>query len=261
MDPWCRPLCEQEAEGGGSSDDDEDEQARPSGVPWPNGRLPLLDKPSRPASDGEKRALKRARLARIDMPAAARTGFSEMRPDFAMLEEHESKVQRLAGRLDAGQVVVPIDKDVHSVMSCTAGAGSQDYHEYRQRRRQERGRLGAVHAEAMKAKVMEQFEAEQGERAAEQQQKTNKRAVKRQRQKAAKQAPTGAADDGGASTPADPEQAAVLPDGDARDASSDGAAAPQVGSLRHMPTTEGNWEVHHLSASGDWVLGLGLCGI
>ena len=31
----------------------------------------------------------------------------------------------------------------------------------------------------------------------------------------------------------------------------------QVGELRHMPTAEGNWEVHHLSASGDWVLGLG----
>ena len=250
MDPWCRPLCEQEAEGGGSSDDDEEEEAQPSGVPWPNGRLPLLDKPARPASDGEKRALQRARVARIDMPAAARTDFSEMRPDFTMLEEHESKVQRLAGRLDDGQVAVPIDKDVHSVMSCTAGAGSQDYHEYRQRRRQERGRLGAAHAEAMKAKVKEQWEAEQGERAAEQQQKTNKRAAKRQRQKAAKQAPTVAADN--------PEPS-VLPDGDATRA--DGAAAPKAAHAhrrRHMPTAEGTWEVHHLAASGDWVLGLGM---
>ena len=102
------------------------------------------------------------------MPAAARSGFSEMRPDFAMLEEHESKVQRLAGRLDGGEVAVPIDKDVHSVMSCTAGAGSQDFHEYRRGRRQERGRLGAAHADAMKAKAKEQWEAEQAERAAEQ---------------------------------------------------------------------------------------------
>ena len=167
MDPWCRPLCEQEAEGGGSSSDDEDEEARPRGVPWPNGRPPLLDAPARPASDGEKRALKRARVARIDMPAAARSGFSEMRPDFAMLEEHESKVQRLAGRLD-GEVAVPIDKDVHSVMSSTAGAGSQDFHEYRRGRRHERGRLGAAHADAMKAKAKEQWEVEQAERAAEQ---------------------------------------------------------------------------------------------
>ena len=91
-----------------------------------------------------------------------------MRPDFAMLEEHESKVQRLAGRLDGGEVAVPIDKDVHSVMSCTAGAGSQDFHEYRRGRRQERGRLGAAHADAMKAKAKEQWEAEQAEWAAEQ---------------------------------------------------------------------------------------------
>eukprot|EP00964_Phaeocystis_antarctica_P027500 scaffold15515_cov54-Phaeocystis_antarctica.AAC.4 len=39
-----------------------------------------------------------------------------------MLEEHESKVQRLAGRLADGQIVVPIDKDVHTVMGSTAGA-------------------------------------------------------------------------------------------------------------------------------------------
>ena len=44
-----------------------------------------------------------------------------MRPDFTMLEEHESKVQRLAGRLEDGQIVVPIDKDVHTVMGSTAG--------------------------------------------------------------------------------------------------------------------------------------------
>ena len=161
MDPWCRPLGEKEEEGGGSSDNDDEEEevTRPRGVPWPNGRLPLLDKLARPASDGEKRALNDDRyVARIDMPAAARTGappetapapapapepepalslslrlslrpaaapavagFSEMRPDFTMLEEHESKVQRLVGRLADGQVVVPIDKDVHTVMGSTAG--------------------------------------------------------------------------------------------------------------------------------------------
>ena len=79
-----------------------------------------------------------------------------MRPDFTMLEEHESKVQRLAGRLEDGQIVVPIDKDVHTVMGSTAGAGSQEFHEYRHARRQERGRLGAARAEAMKVKVKEQ---------------------------------------------------------------------------------------------------------
>ena len=197
------------------------------------------------------------RLSLRPAAAPAVAGFSEMRPDFTMLEEHESKVQRLAGRLEDGQIVVPIDKDVHTVMGSTAGAGSQEFHEYRHARRQERGRLGAARAEAMKAKVKEQWEAEQGERAAEQQQKTNKRAAKRQRQKAAKQAPTGDPDHGGASTPAAPEPAA-LPDGDTT--CSDGAAAAQpaqVGELRHMPTAEGNWEVHHFSASGDWVLGLG----
>ena len=77
MDPWCRPLGEKEEEGGGSSDNDDEEEevTRPRGVPWPNGRLPLLDKLARPASDGEKRALNDDRyVARIDMPAAARTG-------------------------------------------------------------------------------------------------------------------------------------------------------------------------------------------
>ena len=252
MDPWCRPLYE-------TSDDEDVDEARPSGVPWPNGRLPLLDKPARPASDGEKHALKRARVARIDMPAAARTDFSGMRPDSDMLEEHECKVQRLASRLD-GQRVIPIDKDVHSVMSSTAGAGSQDFHEYRLRRRHERGRLGAAHAEAMKAKVREQWELEQGDRAAEQQQKTAKRAAKRQRQKAAKQAPTSSADGGAASTPtaSEPDSHAVKCDGDAAAATrSDVVAAPKVGSLQHMLTAEGDWEVHHLTASGDWVVGVG----
>ena len=164
------------------------------GVPWPNGKLPLLDKPARPASEGEKRALQRARVARIDMPDAARTDFSAMRPDFAMLEEHESKVQRLAGRVEDEGLVIPSDKDVRSVMSSTAGAGSNDFHEYRHARRQERGRLAAAHAVARKAKEREQWESEQGERAVEQEEKTAKRAAKRQRQKAAKRAATGGAD-------------------------------------------------------------------
>ena len=250
-------------------DDSDDQDERPRGVPWPNGRLPLLDKPARAASEGEQRALKRARVARIDMPAAARTDFAAMRPDFAMLQEHEQKLQRLAGRFGDGDgttLVVPVDAEVRNVMGSTAGAGSQDYHEYRHARRQERGRLGAAHAEARQAKAREKWEAEQAARAAEQEHKTAKRAAKRQRQKAAKRASTGAADAAvapGEDEPAADEAPRVEPPpgaaAAAAAAASDAAAAEAdpVGSLRHMPTAEGKWEVHRLTASGEWVLGVG----
>ena len=167
-----------------NDEDGDEDDGCPAGAPWPNGRPPHLDRPVRPYSEAQKqRALKR--VARIDMPNEARREFSSMCPNFAMLEEYECKVERLSSRFQDEQVV-PMDSELSNTMSSTAGAGSSDFHEYRQNRRKERARLGAAHAEARRTKEREQWEAEQADREAEEQKKTAKRAAKRQRQKAAR---------------------------------------------------------------------------
>uniref|UniRef100_A0A7S4NVI0 Uncharacterized protein n=1 Tax=Guillardia theta TaxID=55529 RepID=A0A7S4NVI0_GUITH len=73
--------------------------------------------------------------------------------------------------------------EVSNVMGSTAGAGSGDFHQYRQSRRKEMFRLARMEGEARRQRENEEFERKKRERAEEVEKKHQKRVEKRKKKK------------------------------------------------------------------------------
>ena len=82
-------------------------------------------------------------------------------------------------------MAVRVEK-VENVHGSTAGAGSGDFHQYRQMRRKERYRLIKMEAEARRQKDQIEHEQQRIDRQRETDVKTMKKSLKRQNKKAKK---------------------------------------------------------------------------
>jgi hypothetical protein len=77
---------------------------------------------------------------------------------------------------------VSVEKTQTNVGS-TAGAGSGDFHQYRQLRRKERYRLVQMEAESRKAQALQEHEAQRQDRFLETENRTLKKSLKRREKK------------------------------------------------------------------------------
>ncbi len=83
-------------------------------------------------------------------------------------------------------MTVRVEK-VDNVHGSTAGAGSGDFHQYRQLRRKERQRMAIMESKARRELEVQDHENRRLEMNLETENKTMKRAIKRQQKKAKKQ--------------------------------------------------------------------------
>jgi len=128
---------------------------------------------------------------------------------------HEEKLRRINEE---------IPTRIYNVVGSCAGAGSGDFHYYRQIRRAEQDRIRRLDAEAKKEEEVETFKAKQEQAQAEIEARTSKKRLKRQKKKEKKkQKKTAQAQDGQAG-----EEGQAAADGNDGSSSEDDGAVPQA---------------------------------
>mmetsp|Transcript_45243 Transcript_45243/g.113883 ORF Transcript_45243/g.113883 Transcript_45243/m.113883 type:complete len:139 (-) Transcript_45243:171-587(-) len=89
-------------------------------------------------------------------------------------------------QLSTGSIIPKIDKDdleVYNISGSSAGAGSGEFHTYRNARRKEMARLKKMDEEFTKEQLDEKWKKEREERIAREEEQTRKKAEKRKAKK------------------------------------------------------------------------------